>query len=151
MQSNKTCKLVEQYLAYLVTIKGRSKNTILEYRLDLLQFFHFVDVSRSLDHFDFQYINIEFINSITLGDMYTFLAYCQDTLHSSPGTRTRKIVSIRQFWKYLKTQAHLINNNIIQLEDLFLYHFLRTDDSLLVFFLNQDLQPVSLFQLHLSF
>ncbi len=29
MQSNKTCKLVEQYLAYLVTIKGRSKNTIL--------------------------------------------------------------------------------------------------------------------------
>ncbi len=114
MQSNKTCKLVEQYLAYLVTIKGRSKNTILEYRLDLLQFFHFVDVSHSLDHFDFQYINIEFINSITLGDMYAFLAYCQDTLHSSPGMRTRKIVSIRQFWKYLKTKAHLINNNIAE-------------------------------------
>ncbi len=46
--------------------------------------------------------------------MYTFLAYCQDTLHSSPGTRARKIVSIRQFWKYLKTKAHLIDNNIAE-------------------------------------
>jgi len=36
MQSDKTCPIVEQYLAYLVTIKGRSKNTILEYRLDIL-------------------------------------------------------------------------------------------------------------------
>jgi Site-specific recombinase XerD len=101
MQSNKICKLVEQYLAYFVTIKGRSKNTILEYHLDLLQFFHFVDVSHSHDHLDFQYVNIEFINSNTLGDMYAFLAYCQDTLHSSPVTKARKIVSIRQFWKYL--------------------------------------------------
>jgi len=84
----------------------------LESRLDLLQFFHFVDVSRYHDHSDFQYVNIEFIDSITLGDMYAFLAYCQDTLHSSPGTRTRKLVSIRQFWKYLKTKAHFINNNI---------------------------------------
>lgn len=90
MQSNKSCKLVEQYLAYLVTIKGRSKNTILEYRLDLLQFFHFVDLSRSQEHMDFQYVNIEFINSITLGDMYAFLAYCQDILHSSPRYKDKK-------------------------------------------------------------
>lgn len=96
IQSNKTCKLVEQYLAYLVTIKGRSKNTILEYRLDLLQFVHFVDVGRCQEYVDFQYVNIEFINSITLGDMYAFLAYFQDTLHSSSGTRTRKIVFIHQ-------------------------------------------------------
>ncbi|MDF2503038.1 site-specific integrase [Clostridium sp.] len=88
MQSNKTCQLVEQYLAYLVTIKGHSKNTILEYRLDLLQFFHFVDDSRFQEHSDFQYANIEFIGSISLGDMYAFLAYCQDTLHSSPSIRS---------------------------------------------------------------
>lgn len=46
--------------------------------------------------------------------MYGFLAYCQDSLHSSPCTRARKIVSIRQFWKYLKTKAHLIENNITE-------------------------------------
>ena len=46
--------------------------------------------------------------------MYGFLAYCQDTLHSSPDTRTRKIVSIRQFWKCLKTKVHLIHDNITE-------------------------------------
>lgn len=102
MQSNKTCPIVEQYLAYLVTIKGRSKNTILEYCLDLLQFYHFVANYRDSIYPNFKFVNIEFIQSIQLGDMYAFLAYCQDTLHSSPGTRARKIVSIRQFWKYQK-------------------------------------------------
>ncbi len=38
MQSNKTCQLVEQYLGYLTVIKGRSENTIKEYRTDLLMF-----------------------------------------------------------------------------------------------------------------
>jgi integrase/recombinase XerD len=114
MQSDKSCLILEQYLAYLVTIKGRSQNTVLEYRLDLLQFFRYVAFVRGEKHPDFCFADIDFIRSISLGDMYGFLAYCQDTLHSSPGTRTRKIVSIRQFWKYLKTKAHLIDNNIAE-------------------------------------
>ena len=114
MQSDKTCPIVEQYLSYLVTIKGRSKNTVLEYRLDLLQFFRFVASSRGIEYLDFKFANVEFIRSIQLGDMYAFLGFCQDTLHSSPGTRARKIVSIRQFWKYLKTKAHLLDNNIAE-------------------------------------
>ncbi len=97
-----------------MTIKCRSDNTILEYRLDLLQFFRYVANYRDIEHLDFRFANIEFILSIQLGDMYAFLAYCQDTLHASPGTRARKIVSIRQFWKYLKTKAHLIDNNIAE-------------------------------------
>jgi len=114
MQSDKSCPIVEQYLAYLITIKGRSQNTVLEYRLDLLQFFRFLARCRGIECIDFKFVDIEFIRSVQLGDMYTFLAYCQDTLHSSPGTRARKIVSIRQFWKYLKTKAHLIDNNIAE-------------------------------------
>ena len=46
--------------------------------------------------------------------MYAFIAYCQEILHSSAGTRARKIVSLRQFWKYLKTKAHLLENNIAE-------------------------------------
>jgi integrase/recombinase XerD len=112
MQLDKSCQIVEQYLAYLITIKGRSKNTVLEYRLDLLQFFRYVAAVRGEGYPDFQFVGIGFIRSVSLGDMYGSLAYCQDTLQSSPGTRTRKIVSIRQFWKYLKTKVHLIDNNI---------------------------------------
>ena len=39
MQSNKSCKLVEQYLNYLTVIKCRAENTIKEYRTDILMFF----------------------------------------------------------------------------------------------------------------
>lgn len=114
MQSNKTCLLVEQYLGYLITIKGRSNNTILEYRTDLLSFFKFVSESRGEYYTDFRYANLCFIKSITLSDMYNYISYCQTALNSSAGTRARKIVSIRQFWKYLKTKVHLIDNNIAE-------------------------------------
>lgn len=114
MQSDKSCPLVEQYLAYLITIKGRSRNTILEYRLDLLQFFRYVASSRNIVDTSFRFADIEFIRSIQLVDMYSFIAYHQEELHSSAGTRCRKIISIRQFWKYLKTKAHLIDNNIAE-------------------------------------
>ncbi|MDU7251951.1 MAG: hypothetical protein E6274_06415 [Clostridium sp.] len=46
--------------------------------------------------------------------MYSFISYCQKSLNSSPRTRAKEIVSIRQFWKYLKTKAHLIDNNIAE-------------------------------------
>lgn len=74
----------------------------------------FVAEGSKIAHTDFQFANAEFIRSIQIGDMYAFLVYCKDTLHSSPGTRARKIVSIRQFWKYLKTKAHIIDNNITE-------------------------------------
>ena len=44
MQGDRSCSIVEQYLAYLITIKGRSKNTVIEYRLDLLQFLNMLQI-----------------------------------------------------------------------------------------------------------
>ncbi len=64
MQSDKSCPIVEQYLAYLITIKGRRKNTALEYRLDLLQLFRFVARCRRIKHIDFKFVDIEFIRSV---------------------------------------------------------------------------------------
>jgi Site-specific recombinase XerD len=116
MQSNKTCQLVEQYLGYLTVIKGRSENTVKEYRTDLLMLLNYVMELRKmpLSGKNFSTVNIAFLRSITLNDMYSFISYCQNDRHASPGTRARKIVSIRQFWKYLKTKAHLIDNNIAE-------------------------------------
>jgi integrase/recombinase XerD len=100
----------------LVVIKGRSENTIKEYRTDLLMFFNYVKHLRNQPILDgnFANINLEFIKTISLNDMYSFITHCQTELNASAGTRARKIVSIRQFWKYLKTKAHLINNNIAE-------------------------------------
>ena len=114
IQSNKTCPLVEQYLDYILIIKNRSENTILEYRTDLFMFFSYIMKLRNMNIVDinFEPVNLEFIKSITLQDMYSFIFYCQKSLNASAGTRARKIVSIRQFSKYLKAKAYIIDNNI---------------------------------------
>ncbi|MDF2544565.1 MAG: integrase family protein [Herbinix sp.] len=85
MQSNKTCPILEQYLNYLTIIKGRSNNTILEYRIDILYFFKFISEIRRIPqvNFDFSYIDINFIKSISINDMYFFISYCQTDLSSS--------------------------------------------------------------------
>lgn len=61
MQSNKSCAIVEQYLAYLITVKGRSQNTILEYRFDLLQFFRYLADSRGVISANFSFADLDFI------------------------------------------------------------------------------------------
>lgn len=46
--------------------------------------------------------------------MYDFITYCGQERKVTTATRARKIISIRHFWKYLKTKAHLLSNNIAE-------------------------------------
>ncbi len=103
LKNYKSFELLEQYLSYLTVIKGRSINTVIEYRTDVLMFFEFLCNKRNMERekYDLSMIDNEFVNSITLNDMYAFISHCQTESKASAGTRARKIVSIRQFWKYL--------------------------------------------------
>jgi len=119
LKDNKSCALLEQYLSYLVVVKGRSPLTAEEYRIDNNMLFEFVKRKRgvpaeTLALRDFSDVDIDFIKSITVGDMYDFISYCGATRKVTTSTRARKIVSIRQFWKYLKNKAHLLDNNIAE-------------------------------------
>ena len=117
LKENKTCALLEQYLSYLTVVKGRSILTSYEYRIDCLMFFEYLKRTRGapeevIKKRDFSDVDIEFIRSITVADMYGFITYCGTDRNVVAATRARKIVSIRQFWKYLKNKAHLLENNI---------------------------------------
>jgi len=119
LKENKTCALLEQYLSYLVVIKGRSALTAEEYRIDNCMLFEFIKNKRGYkpeDIFkrDFSDVDVEFIKSITLADMYEFITYCGEVRNVTTATRARKIVSIRQFWKYLKSKARLIEVNVAE-------------------------------------
>jgi site-specific recombinase XerD len=96
MQSNKTCLILEQYLSYLSTIKGRSICTIKEYRTDILLFLWWLAAERKTQPLEqeFSFADIDFLQSITIGEMYAFIVYCQDVRKSSQGTKARKIVSL---------------------------------------------------------
>ena len=109
LKDNKTCALLEQYLSYLVVVKGRSALTAEEYRVDNNMLFEFIKKKRGIQQIilekrDFSDVDIDFIKSITISDMYAFITYCGEVRKVTTATRARKIVSIRQFWKYLKTK-----------------------------------------------
>lgn len=116
LKNYKTCPLLDEYLNYLIVIRGRSQNTVIEYRTDLLMFFSFLKEQKSLrpdtSKYDLSFIDADFVRTVTLNDMYAFISYCQTVKNAAAGTRARKIVSIRQFWKYLKNKAKVIDNNV---------------------------------------
>jgi site-specific recombinase XerD len=119
LKENHTCALLEQYLSYLVIVKGRSPLTGEEYRIDNLMFCEFIKEKRGVSPEiialrDFSDVDIDFIKSITVGDMYAFITHCGEVRGVTTATRARKIVSIRQFWKYLKNKAHLLDNNVAE-------------------------------------
>jgi len=116
LKENKTCKLLEQYLSYLTVVKGRSMLTADEYRIDNLMLFEFIKKNRGISENirDYSDVDINFIRSISVADMYAFITYCGQQRNVTTATRARKIVSIRQFWKYLKTKAHLLENNVAE-------------------------------------
>lgn len=110
-------KILEEYFSYLTVIKARSPLTITEFRIDLRLLFVFVLKRRkpsAATLSDCSFADIKFIKSITLDDMYAFIAYLQKERNCSVATCGRKIISIRQFWKYLKIKVHLIENNITE-------------------------------------
>ncbi len=119
LKENKSCILLEQYLSYLVIIKGRSQLTADEYRVDLMMLFEFIKRKRGLPEEeitlrDFSDVDIDFIRTITITSMYDFITYCGQVRKVSTATRARKIISIRQFWKYLKAKAHLLSDNVAE-------------------------------------
>jgi len=119
LKDNRTCALLEQYLSYLVVVKGRSPLTAEEYRVDNNMLFEHVKRKRGvnsdiIEKRDFTDVDIDFIKSITLADMYEFITYCGEVRNVTTATRARKIVSIRQFWKYLRSKAHVLENNVAE-------------------------------------
>lgn len=119
LKDNKTCSLLEQYLNYLTVVKGRSSLTADEYRIDCIMLFEFIKRKRGelenvVNQRDFSDVDIDFIKSITISDMYEFITYCGNVRNVTTATRARKIASIRQFWKYLKSKVHLLENNVAE-------------------------------------
>jgi len=119
LKDNKTCELLEQYLTYLTVVKGRSTLTAEEYRVDCLMFMEYARRIRGIPEEtikkrDFSDVNIDFIKEIKISEMYSFITYCGNERNVTTATRARKIVSLRQFWKYLKNKAHLLENNIAE-------------------------------------
>ena len=108
-------KVLDDYLSYLKVIKGRSENTISEYRIYIQLLFIFIFRSRfNITNEDCAFAVLDFIKSITVNDVYASIRYYQEERNCTIQTCGRKIISVRQFWQYLKKKAHLIEVNLME-------------------------------------
>ncbi len=108
---------LKDFITYMEAIRGKSKNTVSEYFFDLRTFLRYMLVlheNKSLDDFDsieIKNIPIEFIQNITLHDLYEFLSYTSSERLNNANSRARKVAALRSFFKYLHVKAKLIPDN----------------------------------------
>lgn len=113
--------VLRDFLSYHETIKGHSSNTVDEYFLDLRSFFRYMKQQRGLvspdtdfESISIQDIDIDFIRTITLSEIYDYLLFLSRNRNLNDASRARKVSSIRSFYRYLTTKAKLLDENIVQ-------------------------------------
>lgn len=110
-------KILQDFLVYMTTIKGKSKNTRQEYGYDIMLFLRFIRAVRegldtdNIHTLQVKDVGIDFIQEISLEDLYYFLSYCEETRGNSSGTRARKVASLRSFFKYLVQKKRYLTYN----------------------------------------
>ena len=114
--------LVRNFLVYNETVKGKSEKSINEYFFDLQTFFRYILLSRGLvssviefNEIDVSGVDIDLIKTITLNDLYAFLAYCKNERDNNTKTRARKVSTLRIFFRYLTIKEHLLDANPAEL------------------------------------
>ena len=121
-------QVLRDFLIYHETICGHSKATVDQYYLDLRMFLRFLKLDRGLaprtaefDEISIADVDISFLRTVTLTEVYSFLAYLsrdrvkQPNAHEleyglSASSRARKIAAIRSFFKYLTLKAKLLES-----------------------------------------
>jgi len=109
--------IIKDFLNYMLTIKGKSKNTVKEYFYDLRLFLRYIKMERKLteetdiDKIDISDVDIDLIRTITLSDLYSFMSYISRERNNHANSRARKVASIKSFFNYLATKARLLDYN----------------------------------------
>ena len=118
---NECPPVMRDYLGYTETIKGRSSITVDEYYTDLRTFFRYMKelrglVSPTLPEIEISILDIDipFIRSITLNDVYEYMNYVKNDRKNCNKTRARKTASLRMFFRYLTEHTHQLEHNPIQ-------------------------------------
>ena len=125
-------EILRDFLSYHETIKAHSQRTVDEYYLDLRNFFRYMKqirdpdlADKSLDEISIMDVDLEFVGSIKLSDIYSYMTYLsrdrvrfQNSSHSDYGlnaaSRARKIATIRSFYNYLTNKMHLLRENPVK-------------------------------------
>lgn len=111
------------FLEYMETIRGKSKNTITAYGYDLALFFKFIKLKRGyvavdmdIDQIPIDDIDSYIISNISLSDFYSFLSFAANQRNNKNYARARKVACLRSFFKYLHKMKIIDENPSVELE-----------------------------------
>lgn len=110
MNYSEAPEILKNFLTQKLTIEGKSERTVQEYYYDLKNFFNYIKEQKKYKG----KIDLDFIKSITLNDIYDYLMYIGNVRKNSARTRARRVSSIKSFYKYLFLKAKLIDFNPAQ-------------------------------------
>lgn len=117
-------QIIREFLGYLGTVKGKSQKTVQEYYLDLRTFFRYIKMSREMvppdtlfEEISISDVGIELIRTITLTQVFEYMNYLTNVRNNKPATRSRKVSSLRTFFKYLTNKTNQLEvNPVLELE-----------------------------------
>ncbi len=115
-------QILQDFLNYMLTIKGKSENTILAYTYDLRMFLRFVllyrgavvlkdDSDESFHEIDLSDVHADLLAETDLSELYAFLSYVGRDRVNKAHARARKVACLKSFFNYLVSKAKLIENN----------------------------------------
>ncbi|MDE6774865.1 MAG: hypothetical protein K2J37_00945 [Ruminococcus sp.] len=107
-----------EFITYQKNVKKSAELTIYNYYCDLLLFFRYMKfiknnmpVKTKIDKIYIADIDVEFLQSITAADIQRYFDYLIYVRHLGPSTRTRRIVSLRKFFKFAHLNIEVIDKN----------------------------------------
>ena len=110
--------ILKEFLYYSQTIKGLSPRTVEANFIDLQLFLRFMVQKRnnridndSINEISISHIDLEFVSGITQSDILEFLYFVSNVRNNSAASRSRKISSIKSFFKYLTVKTNQLQHN----------------------------------------
>ena len=121
--------ILMEFLEYHSTVRGHSDQTIAAYYLDLKILFRFlkrrrrlVDPTVPFSEIDITDIDIDFIKTIKIEELYRYQSFSPEMMQSSnalsAASRCRRTSSVKSFFQYLTAKRHLLEYNVCQELDM---------------------------------
>ena len=110
--------LLDDYLNYMLTIKGRAELTVKEYAYDISLFFRYWLCHRAkladpadFDNTDISIIDATLLQQVNLQDLYAFLSWLARERQAGNANRSRKVSALRSFFNYLSAKRGILEHD----------------------------------------
>ncbi|MEG2259231.1 MAG: tyrosine recombinase XerC [Oscillospiraceae bacterium] len=113
--------ILSEFLYYMETIKNLSPRTIEGYYIDIRTFFRFLKQYRKISPAGLEFekitisdITVDDLKTVNTNEIYEYLHYVSQSRKNNANTRSRKVSSLRSYFKYLTVKAHKLENDPVK-------------------------------------